>query len=917
MSGAVQFGLLGLGAGGAYVLGALGLVIFYRTSKVVNFAGSAVGMTGTYAYWGMSKNGAIPQLPALCLGILISAALGGAMYMLVIRPLRAASQLTQIVATLAVFAILESAAALRYPSGLQVVAPIFPSGSWRLLGTRIGEGWVLLFLLSIILVVILHLFYRYTAFGRRTTAVAENRIVASSLGISVDRVAATNWAIGAGLAGASGILLAPLIGLGPAQASLLLVPALASAVVGNFSSFLLVTLGGLVIGIAGSEITKYVATPGWSGAVPFLVMLAALLLRPRRAADARPLRSERLPSVGTGALRLSVILPITAVAVIAILLLLPPTWVMPVGLQAAIAVVLLSQLLITGYAGQLSLAQYIFAGLGALLAANLVYHAGLPFEVAILVGMIGTVPLSAIIGLLGTKTRGVNLAILTLGLTAALETLVFGNQNFVGSAAGIPVGSQTFFGIAVDPLLYPRRYAVLVVVLAAVVALAVANLRHGKVGRRMLAVRANERAARALGISVQGAKVYAFVLGGVIAGLGGILVIFSQPFAIFSNFTPEQSINIVSYNVVGGAGWIAGSFVGAGLAPGALGSQILNVFASSIDNYLFLIGGILLLLTVFQAQNGLAAQAYQFGAVIARGIRRGARNAGIDTTSIVQELPDADVMPVPRKSLAVTDLTVRFGGVVAVQDLALDISAGSVTGLIGPNGAGKTTVIEAISGFVRADSGRIMLDGEAIENRPAYERARSGLGRSFQSLELFDDMTVLENLLVASDKHGHIEYVSNLVTRRQDVLSAATIAVIRTFGLESVLSRKPTELAYGQRRLVAIARSVAAAPSILMLDEPAAGLSDMETRSLGRLISALASEWGIGILLIEHHIDMVFNTCDRVYVLDQGRCIASGAPEDVRRSDKVIQAYLGDSHHSARAVNRQEKDILPKSASER
>src|SRR5258708_10038837 len=178
-------------------------------------------------------------------------------------------------------------------------------------------------------------------------------------------------------------------------------------------------------------------------------------------------------------------------------------------------------------------------------------------------------------------------------------------------------------------------------------------------------------------------------------------------------------------------------------------------------------------------------------------------------------------------------------------------------------------------------------------------------------------MTVLENLLVASDKRGRIEYASSLVTRRKDVLSPATIAVIRTFGLESVLSRKPTELAYGQRRLVAIARSVAAAPSILMLDEPAAGLSDMETRSLGRLISALASEWGIGILLIEHHIDMVFNTCDRVYVLDQGRCIASGAPEDVRRSDKVIQAYLGDSHHSARAVNRQEKDILPKSASER
>ena len=221
---------------------------------------------------------------------------------------------------------------------------------------------------------------------------------------------------------------------------------------------------------------------------------------------------------------------------------------------------------------------------------------------------------------------------------------------------------------------------------------------------------------------------------------------------------------------------------------------------------------------------------------------------------------------------------------MAVDGLSLEVRPGEIVGLIGPNGAGKTSAIDAITGFARIHAGDVVLGDSSIRRLPAYRRARAGVSRSFQSLELFEDLTVLENLRTASDRARLVcRGSTGLVWPADPPLHSAAVAAIREFGLEDDLHRTVTDLAFGRRRLVGIARAVATQPSILLLDEPAAGLGDAESAELAALVRRLADEWGIGILLVEHDMRFVMDVCDRIVVLDFGRTIGSGTPEEIRR----------------------------------
>jgi sulfate-transporting ATPase len=249
---------------------------------------------------------------------------------------------------------------------------------------------------------------------------------------------------------------------------------------------------------------------------------------------------------------------------------------------------------------------------------------------------------------------------------------------------------------------------------------------------------------------------------------------------------------------------------------------------------------------------------------------------------------------VPPKSLQVRNLSVRFGGVVALDDVSIDVEPGQILGLIGPNGAGKTTLIDAVTGFVNVSGGSIELDGVAINKRSVARRSQLGIARSFQNLELFEDQTVQENLQVACDPNGLSAYLTDLVLPRRSQLSARALDMVRLFELEDELTRKVRELPYGRRRLCAIARAAAGDPSVLLLDEPAAGLDSVEVAELSRLVTRLAHEHGVAVLLIEHNIDMIVEVCDRIVVLDFGKEIARGIPEDVRRNERVLAAYMGE-----------------------
>jgi ABC-type branched-subunit amino acid transport system ATPase component len=243
--------------------------------------------------------------------------------------------------------------------------------------------------------------------------------------------------------------------------------------------------------------------------------------------------------------------------------------------------------------------------------------------------------------------------------------------------------------------------------------------------------------------------------------------------------------------------------------------------------------------------------------------------------------------------LVARNITVAFGNVRAVDDVSLDLIAGRVLGVIGPNGAGKTSLIDALTGFGRTAGGTVHLCGQDVTELRAFERARRGMGRTFQNLELFDDLTARENILTAIDSRSRFSYARDLFYPGRDRYNTAALATISMLGLESELDTVVADLPQGRRRMVAVARLAAQNPLAVLLDEPAAGLSGSERRTACELFRALADDMGAAVLLVEHNVDVVATTCDYLMVLDFGRVIAAGPTAEVLRQDVVRAAYLG------------------------
>jgi ABC-type branched-subunit amino acid transport system ATPase component len=387
---------------------------------------------------------------------------------------------------------------------------------------------------------------------------------------------------------------------------------------------------------------------------------------------------------------------------------------------------------------------------------------------------------------------------------------------------------------------------------------------------------------------VQAAKLYAFGLAASIAALGGILLAFRDATINYAVFAPFGSISVVVYAVIGGVGFAIGPLFAAPFAVGGIGGRIVQALGLSA-NALNLVSGALLLLVVLANPNGLAYENVRVARLVRDRVRRGRRPRPVE----VERGPALAARA--GGTLEVEHLSVRFGGVTALQDVSLVVRPGEVVGLIGPNGAGKTTFIDAVTGFVKASPGAtIRLDGASVETWSPVRRARAGLGRSFQSVELFDDLTVLENLLAACDDQLWWRYGTDLVRPGRTTVPEDVWETARDFGLDQHFNVRPEELPFGERRLVAVARTLAGRPSVVLLDEPAAGLSDVESQHLGGLIVALAHQRGLAVLMIEHDVALVSAVCDRVVVLDFGKKLAEGTPQEVTSDELVIAAYLGE-----------------------
>jgi len=469
-----------------------------------------------------------------------------------------------------------------------------------------------------------------------------------------------------------------------------------------------------------------------------------------------------------------------------------------------------------------------------------------------------------------------------LSCSALPQNFGFVNTTWGGGLSGSPVPEMKWFGAdlgpqasfrGVDGNLPSPIFGWVALICCVLLCVAVGFIRRGTLGQRMLAVRSNERAAAAAAINPRTVKLYAFTIAAVIAGVAGMLYAYNFGSVSADRFGAVTALSLIAFAYAGGITLISGAVFAGLLSAQALIPYALDKWFGLNGNWFLLVGGILLIFTLLQNPEGVAGDIYR--RTHKRAVIRAPEAAAAVPARSAQGAGPAERVGLASRPavLSVTGLSVAFGGVHALRDVTLEVREGELVGLIGPNGAGKTTLVDAVSGFVSC-TGHAELAGADIGGLPPYERARRGLGRTWQSTELFDDLDVRENLTVAS-RNGSAEQALDLV------------------GMGWAAEARPADLSMGQRKLVGVARALAAKPWLLCLDEPAAGLDTRESAELGARLRALADQ-GQSMLLIEHDMGLVLGICDRVIVLEFGQVIAEGLADVVHQDPRVIAAYLGD-----------------------
>lgn len=881
----LRFALLGLGAGGAYALAAQGIVLIYKGSGTINFAHGAIGMVAGFVAYEELRT-AVPVGVAMAAGVVTGSVLGLLQYLLVLRRLRRSSAIARLIATLGIMLLVQAGATLRYGGETRIIRTPFPRESYELFdGVSISLDRIILFGAAVVVTVVLSIVFRVTLFGQATSAAAENETALTALGWAPDRIALVNWGAGGALAGLAGVLIVPIGGLQITNLTVLVVIAIAAAVVGGFRSFWLALVGGLGIGVLESEIGRYgTDVPGGGRAVPLLVIVAVLVVSGRSL----PLRgyvSDRLPSVGRGTAPLALVVAAPLLTLCLIWIGLPVTWVDSITSSLIMTVLLLSIVLLTGYAGQISLAQYGFAGIGAFIAGRLVAETDLPFELAVVVAIVVAMAAGAVVALPAVRTRGVSLAMVTLGLGVAVHSLIFTNYDWTGGLDGTNVGETRLGGVDIDAVRHPARYATVVLAVVVISALFVSRIRRSALGHRILAVRGDERAAAALGVDVASTKLVVFAVSAALAAVSGVLSGFRSRSIVYGGFDLFGSIFAIAFAVIGGVGYIGGAVAGAVFASGGVGSRALEALGG-FGRYIDLVAAATLVVTLLSRPDGVVSP-------VRSTTRRRSAVPPPPGTSDDRMTLCSDTSR-PGMTLVVRGLTISYGGVQAVRDVDLEVSSGEVVGLIGPNGAGKTSLLDGLSGFTRPVRGSVMLDGHELSGVAPHRRARLGLGRSFQGVGLFSDLTVRENIHAATWSSGAAlslrTFLSPAAARSEQ--RGAAWECLAEFGLDD-LDQPSDQLPLALRRICGLARALGSSPKVLVLDEPAAGLDDVEVEELRQLLQRLALQWNVGILLIEHHVGLVMSVCTRIYVLESGAILCSGTPQEVAQDPQVIEAYLG------------------------
>ncbi|MCU1353518.1 MAG: transporter related [Acidimicrobiales bacterium] len=940
----VVFNGLTLGLG--YAVIAAGIVLIYRSSGIVNFAQAAMGAFGVAAFVVLFQNATLPYPVAAIIGVAGAALLGVATELLVVRRLFEAPRVVLLIATVGVAQLI----ALIIFKGLPEVKggpiPVAFDSAWAELhvsnGLTIGTRQTSLIILVLPVLVALGWFLNRTRLGRKIRAVADSPENARLVGISPRRVSTVVWALAAAFAAYTQIAVAPIVTrtsseLAGVSSIGLLLRALVIAMAARMRSIPVVVASGLALGVVESVVSVNLNTDvGVFNAFLFAGVIVMVLLLSRAGsrqdtAFSIGVRRAPVPENLQSIWWVRHLSAIGLVALLAVLALVPVITAQPSHLLTwtelvLIAMVALSLSLLTGWAGQLSLGQFAFAGVGGLsmlaftraqalgLGLPFIGHIAtlrfnLPWGLALVASTAMGVLFALVVGLPALRVKGLFLAVTTLAFGYMASSWMFGRSFWSGGQFSVPSATGERPRLPGLSFASPSAYYYLCLGFLAATVLVVSRLRRSGSGRTMIAVRDNEAMTAASTVSPMLAKLSAFTVSGGIAALAGALYVFVLPgfsaSGTASPFSPDASLRVVAIAIIGGIGTVVGGILGALWVVG------LPALFGASDTVQLLSANVGLLLLLLYFPGGLVQVLYRVRDGVFR--RLATRHAAaVPATERVAALPvreRATARPAPGVPwLVTTEVRVEFGGVCAVDDVSLEVGAGELVGLIGTNGAGKSTLMNAVSGFV-PHGGSVEVLGTDVSGMRAHRRHAIGLGRGFQDASLFGSLTVRETVLVALEARRRSLLLPSMLglppTRHWERTKRAEADEILGFlGLGPSADTFVLDLSTGTRRAAELACLVATDAKVLLLDEPTAGLAQREAEAFAPLIRQVMTDLGAAVVMIEHDMPLVMSLSDRVYCLEAGRVIAHGAPRDVGRDPAVVASYLGTDERAIARSNQ-------------